>query len=263
MIDKDYILKRFNKIEDKLFLAKVIDKALRAHKVRISVYSDFMDPYQRSLVEKALSFDDEVDFIFDGGYEGAERVIAIFRPNFMSFDEEERESPLKLVALSFNSRQSLTHRDYLGALIGLGIKREKIGDILVRDDGCSVITMKEIAEYIKYNLVKIGNVKVNAELKEMDDIEVSEPEAKTINTTVASLRLDCVAAAGFGLSRGKISDFIDAEKVFLNWDPTTNPAKLIKEGDTITVRGKGRMFVEEIGRVTKKGRIGVLLKKLI
>lgn len=263
MLDKDIILKRFLKIDDKLIVSKILDKVYKTHKARIVTYSDFLDPYQKGLVEKAFQGNDDIDFYFDGGYEGAERVIVIFRPTFMSFDEETFDRPFRLIEIRFTAKEHLNHRDYLGSLMGLGIKREKIGDILVREDGCSVIVLGDIAEYIEYNLAKVSNVRVHIELKDIDEIQANEPETRLINTTVASLRLDCIASAGFGMSRNKISDFINAEKVFLNWDIMPNATKLVKEGDTVSVRGKGRVVVEEIGRITRKGRIGVVLKKLI
>lgn len=265
MTDKELILKRFLKIDDKLLVSKILDRAFKTQRAKVVTYSDFLDPYQKGLVEKAFSGDDDIDIVFDGGYDGAERNIVIFRPSFMSFYEEDEdfERPFRLIHITTTAGGSLTHRDYLGSLMGLGIKREKIGDILVREDGCSVVVLGDIADYIQYNLTKVGNVKVRVEQLDIDEIQTNDPEVKIINTTVASLRLDCLAAAGFGMSRNKILDYITAEKVSLNWDVTSNASKAVKEGDTISVRGRGRVTVEEIGRTTRKGRIGVILKKLI
>ena len=165
--------------------------------------------------------------------------------------------------ITYNNRDPLSHRDFLGSLMGLGIKREKIGDILVRDDNCSIIVMEDIAEYLSYNLNKVGNSKVTIELKDVDELEVPEPKTKVLNTTVTSLRLDSVSSAGFGISRSKMVEYIKSEKVSLNWDVTSSLTRLVQQGDTISVRGKGRMVVESIGKTTKKGRIGVVLKKLI
>lgn len=263
MVDKDKILKKVSKIEDKLLIAKVLDKAFKTQKAKVYAYTDFMDPYQKGLIEKLLAGESGLDFDFDGGYDGAERVITVFRPDFMSYDEDSFEMPFRLVDITFNIKESLNHRDFLGSLIGLGIKREKIGDILVREDGCSIVVLGDIAEYIKYNLARVGNVNVKVELKDMDDIQLEELEVKIINKTVASLRLDCIAAAGFGMSRNKVTEFINAEKVFVNWNAVPNTAKVLNEGDTISLRGKGRIILEEVGRTTKKGRIGISIKKLI
>jgi len=161
------------------------------------------------------------------------------------------------------SRGSVSHRDYLGSLIGLGIKREKIGDILIKDEHCLVIVENDVADYIKYNLEKVGNIKVELDYVGLDSLQAREQKVKEIRTTVASLRLDSVASAGFGMSRSKVQEYIRAEKVNLNWETTTSLKKSVKEGDLISIRGKGRVLVQEIGGTTKKDRISVYLKKFI
>lgn len=264
MINKEMIIKKVSKAEDKLLVAKVLDKAAKSQRTTDTVNTDFLDPYQRSVVEKALAACADLNYFFTGGYAGAERVILIFRPNFMSFDEEDTISlPLKMLDIKLLGRESLTHRDYLGSLMGLGIKREKIGDILVKQDSSSVIVLEELADYISSNLTKVGNIKVSTEIKDISELSEQEVNTKDINTTVASIRLDSIASSGFGMSRSKICEFIRAQKVNLNWEMTDNPAKQLKEGDTISIRGKGRVVLEEVGRTTKKGRISILLKRLV
>jgi RNA-binding protein YlmH len=161
------------------------------------------------------------------------------------------------------SREALTHRDYLGALMGLGIKREKIGDILVSEETCSIIVLNEIADYIFYNLDKVGNTRIKTVITDVDELVSREPKLKEISATVASLRLDCIASAGFGISRSKMVDFIKGEKVNLNWDGVSNPTKQVKAGDTISMRGMGRLVLDSVGGTTKKDRIKVVLKKYI
>ncbi len=263
MLNKENLLKKFSKIDDRLFISKMLDRALRAEKIRSSVFSDFMDPHHAKLIETAFSEMAEVNYIVDGGYPGAERVIVIFRPDFMSGDSDHEELPIKLVHIALKSRENLNHRDYLGALMGLGIKREKIGDILVREDFCDVLAFEDIAEYIAYNLDKVGNARVEVELRDLEDLHALEPKTREIKTTVASLRLDSVASSGFGISRSKMADYIKAEKVNLNWEVTDNLTKQVKEGDTISIRGKGRVVVHQVSGTTKKGRIGIVLKKLL
>lgn len=264
MFNKQLILKRVLKIEDKLLVSKMLDKITRCEKLKKVIFSDFLDPYQKSVIENALCFDKNINFAFYGGYDGAERVVCVFRPNFISEDFDlDEDYPFKLIFISLKNREALTHRDYLGALMGLGIKREKVGDILVKEDTCEIIVIEDIAEYISYNLDKVGNTKADVEIKDTDEIQALEPKIKEICTTVASLRLDSISSAGFGISRSKIADYIKAEKVALNWETTDSLTKQVKEGDTISIRGKGRVIFEKIGRTTKKGRIAVELKKLI
>jgi RNA-binding protein YlmH len=264
MINKDVILKRVIKIEDKLIVSKILDKAAKSENIMMITHSDFLDPYQKSIVERAFADLKEINYKFEGGYSGAERVIVIFSPNFMSFDEfGNNEIPLSVLHIGVNSRNELTHRDYLGALMALGIKREKIGDILISEESGNIIVIDEIADYIKYNLDKIGNSKVAVEIKELNDIFVPEQKVKEIRTTVSALRLDCISSAGFGISRSKTAEYIKADKVSLNWESTENLSKQVKEGDTISIKGKGRVVLETIDKVTKKGRTAITMKKFI
>lgn len=263
MMNKNLILKKVSKLEDKLLVSKVLDKALKSEKSRSIVYSDFLDPYQKSITEKALSGVEEFDYFFHGGYPGAEREVIFFRPDFIFEEEDQPDLPFKVVQIRLRSRENLTHRDYLGSLIGLGIKREKIGDILVKEDSCSIIVMNEIADFIIYNLSKVGNVRIDTDLGDIGQLEVDEPKVREIKGTVASPRLDSLASLGYGISRSKIADYIRAEKVNLNWEPTCSLTKQVKEGDVISIRGKGRVEVISLGGLTKKGRISTVIKKYI
>ncbi len=262
MLDKDTLLKRVTKNEDRLLASKILDKAMTSFKSRAPVYTDFLDPHQAKIVEALLSDSDEVNYMFDGGYPGAERVVAVFRPNFIS-DDETFVSPFKYVTLIPGGRDALTHRDYLGAVLGLGIRRDKIGDILVKDESCEIVVLGDISEYLKYNLSKVGNINVEIRIDENLKTGPSEVKVKEIKATVASLRLDSVASSGFGVSRSKMADYIKAERVSLNWEITNSITKLVKEGDTISIRGKGRVLVESVGGVTKKGRTCLILKKFV
>jgi len=116
---------------------------------------------------------------------------------------------------------------------------------------------------LEYNLLKVGNANVEVTLRDVGDIQFKGPSFREIKATVASLRLDCVASSGFGISRSKIGEFIKAEKVSLNWEKTTSLTKQVSEGDTISIRGKGRVIVDKIGAMTKKGRISITLLKYL
>ncbi len=260
MIDKKEILKKITNSENKIFISKVLDRAEKALDAGITVYTEFLDPYQQKSIESILSNENELRLSFFSGYAGGERAIAVLGPEDSN---DDYKPPLKLLEISLKSRSSLMHRDYLGSLMGLGIKREKIGDIIVKEDMCSVIVMEDIAEYISINLSKVGNTEVHVEIKSLENLTVPEPKVKEIKTTIASLRLDSVASAGYGMSRSKMVEFIKAEKVSLNWEVTNNASKQVKEGDTISIRGKGRVLVKEVGGTTKKGRTGIMLEKYI
>lgn len=262
-MDRDYILKRLNKEEDRLIVSKALDKAEKSRKTFSVTHTDFLDPYQRSIIEKALDELGSYDYEFDGGFEGAERVILIFYPEFYDREGEPEKHFLKALHINLNSRGMLTHRDYLGSLMGLGIKREKVGDILVREESCIIIVTEDIADFIKCNLFRVGNTKVDVEIMDVGEIDVPKPKTREIKTTVASLRLDCIAGAGFGISRSKASQMIKAEKVNLNWVTVSDTSKQVNEGDTISIRGRGRVVVEQVIGKTRRDRISVVLKRMV
>jgi len=261
MFDRDKILKCAVKQEDRLLLSRIVDKAVRASKTREVTFSDFLDPSQQHILEKAMDLQDEVSYEFDGGFEGAERAVAFFYPVGQFYSESE--NPITVLKVTVKNAESLTHRDYLGTLMGLGIKREKIGDILVNNEGCSILVHKEVSDYILYNLTKVGRNKTTIEYADLDSLVTPDRETKVIKATVASMRLDCIISSGYGISRSRASEFIKAEKVSINWEKKTDVSAMVKSGDTISVRGRGRLIVDEEGQKTKKGRIAVVLNRLI
>lgn len=261
MLDKKKVLDKINKIEDKLLVSKILDKAVQAEKSWIFTFSDFLDPYQCKIIERMLHSIKDIEYRFDGGYEGAERRIVIFRPLHMQ--DKNIESSLRLLHIIPKIDENLSHRDYLGSLMGLGIKREKIGDIIINNGKCSVVVIADIADYILYNLNKIGRINVDVKLGELADLAISEPEAKEIKCTVPSLRLDCIVSSGFGISRSQIAPYFKSSRIHLNWEIKDSLSAQVREGDVISVKGKGRVILEKVGNTTKKARISIILKRLI
>ena len=143
----------------------------------------------------------------------------------------------------------------------MGIKREKIGDILVYESYADVFLIDKIAEYISYNLDRIGNTKVECEIQQVYQYEPPERKEKIINTTVASVRADSVTASGFGVSRTKVLEYFKAQRVNINWETVSNPSKQLSEGDVISIRGKGRIVLDKIGGTTKKDRINITIRR--
>lgn len=261
MFDREKILKCAVKQEDRLFLSKIIDKAARSYRSKEVTYSDFLDPSQQHILEMAMDLQDEVTYELDGGYEGAERAVAFFYPIEPYFFEIE--NPIKVLNVKVKISDTLSHRDYLGSLMGMGIKREKVGDILVSADGCNIFALRDVSDYIIYNLVKVGRTKTSVEYTDPDLLEAPKKETKTIKTTVASMRLDCIVSAGYGISRSRAAELIKSERVNRNWETAADISSIVKSGDTISVRGRGRLIVESEGYITKKRRIAVVLNRLI
>lgn len=268
---KEAILKKITKDEDRLLISKVLDKAAQCEKINSFTYTHFFDPYQGKLVQQILGsckskgmLSCDVDYNFTGGYDNAERIIAIFTPGL----KQNYTPPLQVLKIKHKSSGSfsnisLSHRDYLGSLMALGIKREFIGDILVREDSCDIIVLGEIADYLIYNLEKVGNVRVSMVIADLSMLEAPLIRTREIQATFASLRLDCIAKVGFSKSRTDISDLIKSENVFVNWEIAGNPSKMLKAGDTVSVRGYGRIVLTDVGGQSRKGRTIVRIAVLI
>ncbi len=240
--------------EDKLVLSRAED-AIKLSERNYQIKTvGFLNPHQRSLILKSLHFGGDVRVSFEGGYPSAERTMMLCVPEYLEADTDEIISVVKITGRDIGS---LTHRDYLGSLMGLGITRENIGDILCTECGAFVFVRCEIADYILNNLEKIGRNGVKLELCKCADTEIPEPKIREIKGTVSSLRLDAVLSLSTGLSRTRAAELISAGQISLNWEVCDSPSRKLCEGDLISARGLGRMRVESIGGLTRKGRIGL------
>ncbi len=260
MFNKREYLKNISDDELKIFLAKGIDKAVLAEKRREAAFSDFADPYKimtlSSLVRKNFGLEARVF----GGYEGAERLMAGFYPEY----GEEVPFPIVPVLISYNPAYSkkLSHRDFLGSVLGLGIDRSKIGDIITADEGRAVVFCKEsVADFVAVSLEQVGHTKVSAEIKEDISEYIKPEEIKETVKTAASERADAVLSAAFNISRAAAAEGVKAGKVFVNWAPLTSGSKRLSEGDVITLRGKGRVKLLEFSGKTKKDKLIIKFQK--
>lgn len=261
-MDKDFLLSHVNDKEARevlTHLLDLVDISLEQHREQVS---DFLDPYHASLAEGVLRGIGGITYLFSGGYPGAERKRLVVAPDYLTQEQLDPEIVYLWITGNFTFR-SLSHRDYLGAIMSLGIKREKVGDLLVLNEGCQAIMDRNIARYAQLHLTKINQVSVTVEVRELDSLCIPPVRTKVVQATVASLRLDSVAAAGFGVSRNKMSNEIKAQRLRVNWKPETNAAAAVTEGDIISCRGRGRVIVKKIGGKSKKGRYHVLLERLI
>jgi len=261
MSEREKILRYYRGSGDGDLAARLLDVAEIALRNRKFKVSEFLDPHGYSIAETIGAHFGNLELLSNGGYSGAERVKAIF------VYEDFRGTPdiaVEVVVAKWDERYyQLTHRDVLGALMGLGIKREIIGDIIMCGHGCQIIVEASLAGFISQNFKLIGAAPVVISSLSLSDIMPREEKIKEIKTTVASLRLDVVAAAGFGTSRTTMSDEIGIGKLKVNWQDAKNSAQTIKVGDIISMRGRGRVEVAEILGQTKKGRTSILLKRFM
>ncbi len=226
--------------------------AKRADERCYTTYTEFLNMEEQS---ELLSLRLEVPFKLYGGYDGAERRIAAF-----GYDCESAPFPITYIKIEPSAKKfadKLTHRDFLGSLMGLGLKREVLGDILIHDSTGYLMCLDSVAEYIAGNLDKVRHTSVKCTVvNELPGDVQSEPEEQ--QKIVASLRIDVLAAAVYNLSRSAVKELFTQRKVFVNSRLCENFSLVPKEGDIISVRGKGRFKLGEVLGKTKKNRVIVL-----
>ena len=238
-MDRQALLKSVPEGEERLLFAKALDQALFAMKRRQPAFTDFMDRAKCARFAERLRGIRDLQVTLFGGTEDCERQMMGF-----SLAEEElslEEFPIKIIKIRRKSKKfgqaDLSHRDYLGSILGLGIDRGKVGDILVAEDSAVCFVAEEISPYITAVLEQVSKTAVVAEETE--------------------------GADAVPLARGKVQTLIGAEKATVNWNIITNTSHLLKEGDMVSLRGFGRFRIKSIGGKTKKDRIGLEIEKYV
>lgn len=251
--------------EDKILLALAEDKFQQCSRQYMAANTGFLDLRQRGMVETlcgqlARSAPD-VRYCFFGGYEDAERTVCLFLPDYA---EAEESCPITVIrAQTPSGSKTLTHRDYLGSLTGLGIRREMIGDILTCDTGADIIVMEEIKDFLLYHYGQAGRVPLDVKNVPLGELRVPEQQTVQQKDTVASLRLDNVLSSAFSLSRAKAAEAIRGGLVFVNSAPAEKTDMQVKEGDKLVLRGKGKAFLREVGGKTRKDRIFIRTERYL
>ena len=260
-MDKGALLDRLGLAgEDRLALAKVLDRAEQAERRSVPAATDFLSPQQRAWALDLLRLAgvSETSYVLQGGYEGAERQVILFLPDWL--EPENAGPPIRCLRASFREEDKLTHRDFLGSLMGLGIVREKVGDILVAPDSADLLVLEGVADFLLQSWTSAGRAKLRVTAIEPDNLHIPTVQRKEVRDTVSSLRLDAVAASGFRLARGKAAALIESGKVQLNWRECVKPDKLLEAGDVVSARGFGKFELSEVGGLTRKGRISIVLQ---
>lgn len=246
--------------EEKLLLSRAED-ALRLAEKHYSVKTlGFLTPTERVFLQKNLVPDSGMQVLYDGGFDGAERTLLVCAPDFAEPEPEEYLSALECTGRELDG---LSHRDYLGSLMGLGIVRESIGDIVVLPEKAFIMVKPEQTEYILQNLTKIGRRGVRLRVCGIEEVQPPQRETKEISTTVSALRLDSILASAIGVSRGRAAELIRGGLVTVNWELTEELSKVLKEGDVFSVRGYGRFCLSHVGGTTRKGRQSIVISRYI
>ena len=261
-MDRANIEKIAHTPEDRLLLAKVWDKIHAGMRRDIIANTGFLSP--RELEMTRYLFGQAPGLHSFGGYPDAERRMLVYLPEYM--DESallEDGSPVVCLRATYYATDELSHRDLLGALMGVGISRETVGDICVGKGSCDFFVTQEIAPYVLQNFTSAGRTKLHIQAIPLPDAQIPEPEVKEIRDTLASLRLDSVISSGFRIGRSLAAQYIAAGKAAIDGLPCEKPDKAVTEGVKISVRGLGKIKLRSVGGQTKKGRISITIDRYI
>lgn len=228
----------------------------------IVTFSDFLNLNELNILHTTPKDMFSAKYETYGGYDLSERQMVAFLPDALYYEYHFPMTLVEITPVHTRFSEELAHRDFLGALMNLGIERSKMGDIIV-DEGCAVLIIKEeMARYVISQLTRIRHTAVQAVQRQGAGIEY-HPRYEEITGNVASVRLDTVLSTAYPLSRSKITAYIAGAKVFVNGKLITNNGYHLKEDDVISVRGMGRISYHGILSETKKGRYMVSVRKYI
>ncbi|ACK73132.1 photosystem II S4 domain protein [Gloeothece citriformis PCC 7424] len=259
MLPREDLLKG---VENREEIARILDKAEQAIRTWEITLTDFFSPPVLAEVQQIFKRLTEVQLITWGGYPQAERQRIGLSRSEIPLDISQIELAAVDIAGNFLFDPA-NHRDFLGAMLGTGIVRDKVGDIIVLGErGAQAIVVPELVDFLQTSLVQVRSVPVKTQPIELTDLKIRPPKKKEMTTVEASMRLDAIASAGFGMSRSKMAEAISSGDVRVNWKEITSTSHNIQSGDLISVRGKGRLEVGEVA-VTKKERYRIQLTRYI
>lgn len=251
--------------ENELLTARIEDCINLCEESYLITNTNFLDVYQQSTVIEYLRKRKGVHYDFYGGFEEGERKIALFFPEYAEgsgyIKENSDLSPIVSLKISKDAFSSLSHRDYLGAVIGLGIKREAVGDIIVTDKGCTMAVIRNVAQYIRDNLSSVGRGTVKVTISDSFDDTENNVVFETKRCYVSSMRLDGVLSAAFSISRNTAVDKIRRGEVLLNGIVMSKSDARVPFGSKLVIRGSGKVMIDEDAGMTKKGRQAFIIRK--
>ncbi|MEB1810010.1 MAG: RNA-binding protein [Bacillaceae bacterium] len=242
--------------EERSFVDQVLDWKQEVTVQYTYKLTDFLDPRQQDIIKAIIGKDEEIRLSFWGGTSYTERRRALLSPPF--FELSTSDFQVQAFELRYPRKFiTLEHRDVLGSLMGLGLKREKFGDIVINDEVIQIIAASEVAGFLELNLQKVGQAKVKIVPISDEDIVQTNEEWTEETTTISSLRLDTLLSGMYNISRTKSSLYIERGLVKVNWKTIEDASFQIQEGDYFSVRGFGRSKLISIAGSTKKGKIRI------
>ena len=257
--------------ENQLFVNRLIELSRLSYNKGVVIFSDFLNMYELNMMHCIPKGDYYSKTFAFGGYVGNERQMVAFYQDAFYLAKNETPSHvnlpfpyaiLKIVPLNLKFSEKLTHRDFLGAILNLGIDRSKIGDIIVNEESTYVFAHNTLVDFISNNLTRVRNTMVTIDEVPKEQFTYT-PRYSEIKGTVASLRLDAILSLAFSSSRSKLTGLIEGGKVFVNGKLTLSNSHKLKENDTISVRGLGKFKYIGINNTTKKNRYLICVHKYI
>lgn len=260
MSGKKEILGMFPHSEDRLLAARVADLALLAEKRHRPMFCGFLDLREQGVFQLTLSALGEKNGALFGGFSEAERQMGGIA---MDKQPEEKEFPITALRIDIPSFRELTHRDYLGTAMSLGITRDKIGDIVVDEQGATLFVAADLADFLCENMQKVGGLGVKPKLlSDLPEVETTQ-KTEEIRGSIASSRLDCVVAELVRVSRTKADELLAASRVKVMGREETNRSRMIEEGEIIAIRGIGKFKIVSLSGRTKKGNIVLIANRYV
>lgn len=266
-MDKAKIIEKYKDEDERLLVSKLLDKVSLVDKQNKIQVTDFVSPVELRVLKDVLNSNECTNYRIYGGVANADRNAIVIFPdkleNLFVQDKFDYNSIFSCIRIS-NCQENYEHKIYLGGCIKLGVKREKIGDIVVFENGADIIVNKDVEKFLVNNLQGLNRFKnTKIEVINLKDITEKVQKFKDMKIIVSSLRLDNVVAEIVGTSRNRAVELLNQERVFVNYRNETKPTKLVVEKDLITVRGKGKFVIEKIEGNTRSGKLVVVVKKYV
>lgn len=263
MTDRKTLLDRVSRdTDERTLLAHVLDCCERSRERNIPAHTDFLSPAEARSAEDLLHAAKIHDgWAFCGGYERAERRMLCFLADWQ--EAPDAAECMAALRVRYRADEGLTHRDLLGSLMALGVVRAKLGDILVSPESADVLVCADVADYLAREWTGAGRAKLSCTRIALPELAVPELKVRELRDTVATLRLDAVAATGFSMSRAKASELIASGRVMLNHREVSKPDAPVAEGDVVSARGLGKFELASVGGQSRKGRTSILIKRYL
>lgn len=256
----------FDEPKDRIEIAKLLDKIKYCKEKNKIVNTEFLDSYMQERLIKKLNEIEFKNYLLFGGYEEATYKIIIIYPDKFELPivEKNIEEIVDVINIKLPNEllNKYKHRDYLSAIMKLGLERNRIGDILVKENGADIIVLKENSHYLKESLKEfIRFKKSNIKISSIKAIEDYIPKFEDIKILVSSMRLDNIVAELARVSRNKANELVEQERVYLNYNQEFKQSRIVKVNDILTIRGKGKFKIVSKVDNKKKTKKIVSLKK--